>query len=64
MGKWAFSNYLQYEIHLDYYTYFPLLVIVIFPGESKIIKSKINKYLCASCVHMSQSPAGWSSAVK
>lgn len=36
MGKWAFSNYLQYEIHLDYDTYFPLLVIIIFPGELEI----------------------------
>lgn len=31
-----FSNYLQYEIHLDYDTYFPLLVIIIFPGELEI----------------------------
>lgn len=24
MGKWAFSNFVQYETHLDYDTYFPL----------------------------------------
>lgn len=58
MGKWAFSNYLQYEIHLGYDTYFLRLVIVILPGESKI---KNNVPLVRTCPN---SAAGRSSTVK
>lgn len=50
-GKWALSNYLQYEIHLRYYTYFPLLIILIFPGEKNI---KIKK--CFVCPFSARVP--------
>lgn len=59
MGKWSFfffSKYLQYEIHLGYYTYFSSVGNPHLPWRlGKIIKLENKEMLvCASRVHVSQ----------
>lgn len=60
MGKWAFSNFVQYETHLDYDTYFPpLLVIVIFPWWIKDqIKNRQNVCVPLACTCPNLLPDG------
>ena len=53
--KWAFSNYLQYEIHLEYYTYFSSVGYHRLPWwiRSNKIKNK-QMFVCLSCAQVPQ----------